>query len=73
MEDKSLICISLAETLKATWEFRHLEKLVYYREEEGREFVRMKATWGERIVDVTHDSGFTLIADIMEQLRRWKR
>ena len=69
MEDKDMICKSLAETLKLTRNHEDLEGLYYNIDDNDHETVVIRWTGGGmRVVNVTMDSGTAMIRDIMKSI-----
>lgn len=70
MEFKEEICDSLCETLRKTRKYSDLVSLVYQEFfENDDEIVTATFTNGsKKVIDVTMDSGYAMIRDIIENL-----
>lgn len=69
MEDKTLICDALMQTLRLTRNHRNLVELRYEKLSDSEE--RVTAIWdkgGFKVINVSLDSGSAMIRDIMRQI-----
>ena len=71
-EDKAQICILIRQMLQETREFDDLRLLDYSGIlASGEEYVNAEFQNGSRkSINVTHDSGWALIQDVLEGLKR---
>lgn len=69
MEDKAQICKLLLPVLQATRAGEDIKGIEYQKSDQGyREIVTLFRPWGHEDINVTADSGISMIRDIIKKM-----